>query len=513
MRTRMQSRGSAARIGMTALALLTANALAADGAPGTDAKPVDVTAELRQLNSDDYVAPATTYRAGHVTPRQFAGKVTVTQAGFEIQLPGNYPIPTPAVQDGRLYVSGGFGTKQFYCFEAATGKFIWGTDLDDDGATSAVVEDNVVVFNTESCTLFACDATTGKMLWSYWLGDPLTTTPAIAKGRVYSTYPANGQGGGQQANNSGGGKAAAAGRKATGLSHVMGCFDLKTGKILWQQWVDGDAMSAPVAVDDEVYITTFPGTVFKFDAKSGEILSAVRARATAAPTVVGKEVFFTRRTEATGKAREAIATNDRKRLALADQYNEKPAEYLEHEVQARSQLAMKAQSLDAGNGFASAPAASGYTQAAKNVGQSHVSTMQSFQGSRILSYAGRNYNCMGDELLCTDPKTQKTEWRVKLKGDLKDAGGFLGAPPALAGEQLILATLDGRVLQVDPKTGAVLKEHQIKSPLRFQATAVDGRLYVGTQDGRLVCIDTGDKTVSGWPMWGGNAAHTGVAGK
>ena len=41
----------------------------------------------------------------------------------------------------------------------------------------------------------------------------------------------------------------------------------------------------------------------------------------------------------------------------------------------------------------------------------------------------------------------------------------------------------------------------------------NGKIYVGTQDGKVVCIDTGDKKYTGWPCWGANAAHTGVPQK
>ena len=62
-------------------------------------------------------------------------------------------------------------------------------------------------------------------------------------------------------------------------THVLAAFDLKTGKVLWQKWIDSDVMSAPVAVDDELYVATFSGTVYKFKQKSGKILSARRDRA------------------------------------------------------------------------------------------------------------------------------------------------------------------------------------------------------------------------------------------
>ena len=156
---------------------------------------VDITAQVREMNSDKFASPPTEFRAGHVNPKAIDAKaITKTDTGFTIKLPSGAPIPTPTVYKGKLYVSGGFSTKEYFCFDAVSGKFEWGMSLDDDGPTSAVVEDDTVVFNTESCTIFALDAKTGKHLWSYFLGDPLTSTPTIANGKVYTSYPAMGGG-------------------------------------------------------------------------------------------------------------------------------------------------------------------------------------------------------------------------------------------------------------------------------------------------------------------------------
>ncbi len=164
---------------------------------------------------------------------------------------------------------------------------------------------SVCVFNTESCTLFAVDADTGKQLWSHWLGDPLTSTPTIAGGVVFTSYPANGGGGqlNEVPNNPNlnvpkeklplpkpnpepkpsfdkidpvkepkkeppakdpvkekeqKDKAGAA-KKAPPCSHVLVALELKTGKILWQRWIESDVMSAPVATDKELFFSTFGG--------------------------------------------------------------------------------------------------------------------------------------------------------------------------------------------------------------------------------------------------------------
>jgi outer membrane protein assembly factor BamB len=121
---------------------------------------------------------------------------------------------------------------------------------------------------------------------------------------------------------------------------------------------------------------------------------------------------------------------------------------------------------------------------------------------------------MGDELIATDPKNGSRQWARKLKGDLARQGGFLGAPPVAAGEWLFSTTLAGEVTQLDPKSGEARKTWELGHPTRFPAIVDGGRIFVGTEDGRLVCIDTGDAKNTGWPQWGANAQRTGVyAGK
>lgn len=462
--------------------------------------PTDVLATVKDWSSDKFAPPPTEFRQGHVKPRKLDEKaLTTTKGGFTVQLPSGAPIPTPSVYKGRLYVSGGFHSREFYCLEAQTGKLVWAVDLDDDGPTSAACQDNVILFNTESCTIFALDADTGKQLWSLFLGDPLTNTPTIANGKVFTAYPAAGH--------------TVPGKPAPPCSHVLAAFDLRTGKILWQRWIDSDVMSAPVAVDKELYATSFAGIVYKFNQEDGTILSAVKSRATSAPVVVGDKVFLTRRADdGKGDPKEAVATGKRGNLKEEVAGESKTASYLDKKVQDRASYKKSAGNLDAGNGFAAgAPAAANPQAAYENVGQSNVSSMQAFQGSRILNYRDNNFNCMGDEIVCSDPATGKRRWAVKLDGDLKKEGGFLGSPPAAAGGKLFLATLKGEVLQVDPDKGKVTQTYSVGGPVRFQPAIEGGKIYVGTQDGKVVCIDAGDAKFTGWPCWGGNAAHTGLA--
>ncbi|MEL6347277.1 MAG: PQQ-binding-like beta-propeller repeat protein [Myxococcota bacterium] len=481
-----------------------------DADTDADAVAADL-AWARKLNGPQSPKPPTEFRAGHVTPRVFDSSAIQNAEGrFEVRFPSGAPITTPAVHDGMIFSSGGFKGKEFYAFDAKTGAFQWGRDLDDDGPSAPACDAGVCVFNTESCTVFALDAKTGEQLWSWWMGDPMLSAPAIADGVVYTSYPAGQAGLGGNLNHV---SPPVAQSSPEGATHVLAALDLKTGALKWQRWLDGDIISAPVVVDGEVFVTTFSGTMMTFGATDGAVRAARRGRATSAPTVSGGEVYWSERSDAAGEAAQEQLVAASRGTIHAEHYTaaERDAPYLDASVQSATGYAAGGMSLDAGNGFSGgAPASANAGRAMDNVGQGTVSRLQAYQGSKILNAFNRNYAVMGDEIVSTDPRTGEARWTVKIDGDLRQAGGFLAAPPALAGEMLVVATLSGDVLFLDPKTGDRKRTIEVGAPIRSQPIVEAGWLYVGTEDGRLIGIDTGDLAMTGWPMWGGDAARSGT---
>src|SRR5579864_9166779 len=95
-------------------------------------------------------APAAPVKVADAVPfRTPDGKVK----GWKVEIPGNRALATPAVVAGKVFVGGGFGSHEFYAFDAVTGKKLWQYQTADDGPTAAVVHDGSVAFNTESCEL------------------------------------------------------------------------------------------------------------------------------------------------------------------------------------------------------------------------------------------------------------------------------------------------------------------------------------------------------------------------
>lgn len=467
----------------------------------------DVLTQVMAMNADNMPKPGTTFKTGNITETDLQNYMHKTDHGFVIKLPSSTNIPTPIVQDGKLYVSGGFGSKQYYAFDAKSGEKIWAVNIDDDGPSSGVTEGDVLVFNTESCTIFACDKNTGKFLWSHWLGDPLMSMPAVANGMVFTAYPAGYSGYGYDQQN--GVHTGVMNEGPIKPTHVLAAFDLKTGAIVWQKWIDGDIMSAPVAKGDNLYFTTFGGTVYKMEQKTGTFVSARSMKATSAPVIDGDQIMITRRSDKDNKCMESISMLTEKDVTITAQYIDKNALYLDKDVQSKSGLKNESINLDAGNGFSNgAPESSGWTTAYGNIGQSNVSSLQGFQGSRILFTNGKNYNTMGDELLCSDPLTGKKVWSLKIEGDLNSAGGFLATPPIKAGNSIVIATFGGEVELVNPETGVVTSSYKTGDHIRYQPVVSEGWIYVTTTSGKLIGFNTENIELTGWPMWGANAGHT-----
>jgi len=66
------------------------------------------------------------------------------------------------------------------------------------------------------------------------------------------------------------------------------------------------------------------------------------------------------------------------------------------------------------------------------------------------------------------------------------------------------------VLQLDPASGEVKRRFAVGHPVRSQPVVEGGWVYVGTDDGHVVGIDTGDASLTGWSQWGADAARTGA---
>jgi Ca-activated chloride channel family protein len=421
--------------------------------------------------------------------------------GWKVVLAGNRPLATPAVVEGKVFLGGGFGSHEFYAFDAVTGRKLWVYRTKDDGPTAAAVADGHVAFNTESCELEVLTVE-GKPVWKKWLGDPLMSMPAVAAGKVYMAYPDS----------------------KGDRKHYLACFELKTGKELWKHEIAGEIITAPVIAGERVFLATLDGTLYCFKS-DGKPAWLEKKNATCAPVVSDDACYFSCRSQTTVKKSgqdvpQQNETQARRGGAAGDTVTEIkafacPADYLDYgKRQMKSAIETGNQALDAHVGFAGPAKGDAKILQARNLGQNSVAGVWSYQGSRPYIAGDHLYSAMGDTLKCVDLKSEKVVWTLdptakKDKGELLDA---VLTPPAVVNGKVFLGTAAGEVLCLSADTGKKLWGANVGEPIVFQPAVAKGRVYVATSAGSLICLETDDERDDGWAMWGANAAHTGAGG-
>ncbi|HXG10279.1 MAG TPA: PQQ-binding-like beta-propeller repeat protein [Gemmataceae bacterium] len=423
------------------------------------------------------------------------GKIT----GWKVVLPGGRPLATPAVVDGKVFIGGGFGSHEFYAFDAATGKKLWQHQTGDDGPTAAVVQDGCVAFNTESCELEVLTVD-GRPLWKKWLGDPLMSMPAIDRGRVYMAFP-NSRGDRQ---------------------HYLACFELKTGKEIWRKPIAGEIITAPVIENEMVYLATLEGSLYCFQQNDGTLVWKEQKNATSSPVVWNGYCYFSRREEVTAKKGGKDIKQQTERITGRGVGPREPikdlpatiraADYLDYSKRMASPNEKLNQTYDNSVGFAQGKGDAKIEQAITNLGQASVAGIWAYQGSKPFLSGGRLYSCMGDTLKCVDPRTEQVIWRKALgrkepNAELLDS---VLTPPALVNNKVFVGTIDGEVYCLSAGTGEVLWSVRLGEPIVFQPAVARGRVYVSTSKGSLFCLETGDPKDDGWLMWGATAGHNGL---
>jgi hypothetical protein len=72
---------------------------------------------------------------------------------------------------------------------------------------------------------------------------------------------------------------------------------------------------------------------------------------------------------------------------------------------------------------------------------------------------------------------------------------------------MYLSSAAGHIVTVKQRTGEMGPAYAFGKAMVFQPALARGNVYVGTQDGWVICLKTGMADADGWNAWGGNAQH------
>jgi PQQ-dependent dehydrogenase (methanol/ethanol family) len=206
----------------------------------------------------------------HFSPLTQINDQNVDKLGFSwlVDIPGQMGVVSePLVVDGVIYVSA--PQSRVYAIEATTGKLLWSFDpkvklnLALNGSYSARTNGGVAVWKgkvyvgTGDCRLVAIDAATAKQIWEATVCEPLQTgitgAPHVAKGRIIMGF--NGS--------------------DDGVRGAVVAYNADTGKEEWRFWtVPGDPAKPIESKALEMAVKTWSGNGW-WKAGGGDVWNAI----------------------------------------------------------------------------------------------------------------------------------------------------------------------------------------------------------------------------------------------
>jgi outer membrane protein assembly factor BamB len=201
---------------------------------------------------------------------------------------GAFVQSSPAVVNGVVYVSaGGDGQGQdgvLYALNAKTGAKLWSYPiggcckesapaqayLQHIRESSPAVADGVVYVGSWDGTVYALNAASGALLWSYATGGDISSSPAVANEVVYigSFYIGSG-------------------------NSSTYALNARTGALLWATNI-GSGENSPAVANGVVYLGSWDNNVYALNASTGAVLwsYATGTHVECSPTVVNGKVYI-----------------------------------------------------------------------------------------------------------------------------------------------------------------------------------------------------------------------------
>lgn len=385
-------------------------------------------------------------------------------------------IPPPSAIDSWAQPGGTPSNAPGHPTLSSAPKLAWSADAGSGSSKTGKVTASPIVYDGRVYTLdsnarvsaFAVNG--GSTIWRQSL-IPDTERKAGSMWSFGSSSTGGGYGGGIAADN---------GRVfvATGYGTVS-ALDAKSGKVLWTKNLGAPLRAAPTALGDRVYAISTEGKVFALAGSDGNELWQARGLTeqssligSPSPAIDGDVIV------APFPSGEIVGY----RLGTGEQI------WSESLTRAKGSTAMGALSdagrpvIDRGVVFASAHGG-------------RTTAVQARTGERLWSvnvsstqapWAIGDYVYVvdtGGQLLCLNRRDGQTLWTVKLP----DANVWSG--PTLAGGQLWLVSAKGQLVGVDAATGRLVGQASVGAATFVPPVTAGGRLYVLTDNARLVAFN------------------------
>jgi len=294
--------------------------------------------------------------------------------------------------------------------------------------SSPTVFDGLVYVGSDDGHLYAADAETGHVTWTFAAGGPVRGAPAVVGERVYTGSD-------------------------DGWVYAL---ETPTGQESWRHSCESPVESSPCAVPPCLYVSALDGRLWALDLASGAVRWRYESGTTDLRTTpaVADGILYLGTSAGTVVALEASTGTVRWQVGL-------------------------------GGGRMSSPTlAGGRLYVGNQAGEIHALTAE---GGQIVWTASLGAEVTGDPAFARgrvivgaqdggayalDAETGQQQWRTDLDGAVETA-------PAISGDLVFLGSHGGTLYALDWARGEVQWQHHTGYGIFSSAAIADGRLYVG----------------------------------
>ena len=94
-------------------------------------------------------------------------------------------------------------------------------------------------------------------------------------------------------------------------------------------------------------------------------------------------------------------------------------------------------------------------------------------------------------MVCFDAASGQVVWVTQLeqyRNDEKKRGRITYSGPLIASDRVLTVSSEGQLIALDPQTGTEVKRLRLGDNVYIEPIAVQGRVYVLTDDARLIAV-------------------------
>jgi outer membrane protein assembly factor BamB len=322
-----------------------------------------------------------------------------------------------------------------------TPDLLWTASLNDSVTTSPAVADGKVFVGTSGGKFYALDKTTGEIIWTFDAGSPVSSSPAFQNGTVFF------------------------GTENPGKIYAI---DARTGLVIWLYQVHAGAAvySSPAVIDDKVIVGSSDGELLCLDELQGQVLwtTQLGVGPLSSPAIQNGTVFV-----ASSLGIDAVDMQTGTSIwefATSWPVTSTPA-VADGLVFVGTENNDRVYALDESTG-----------NPVWNFFTSGWLTPPAVDTSKQLVIVGsKDY-----KLYAFEEYTGLLEWKYF------NGPNYLSAPTISANGLVYVGTSDGNLCCVNETTGEEIWKYNVTTPIVLSPSIIYEHVLVGTQEGKIYCF-------------------------